>query len=68
MMYFNVLRPIVSDECYYYFVETDGKLVYEGFELPNELDNLLITDICGGEDGHGCCLYFECVVTQYFRK
>ena len=65
-MYFNVIRSIISDECYYYF--TDGnKLVYEGFDLPKELDELLITDISGGEDGHGCCLYFNCKVTEMYE-
>ena len=43
------------------------KVLYQGFDLPKELDELLILEISGGEDAHGCVLYFECCKTQYFK-
>ena len=67
-MYFNKLRYLISDECYYYFTDGNKKIIYKGYLLPVQLDDLFITDISGGEDEHGCCLYFDCVVTEYYEK
>ena len=66
-MYFNVIRSLISDISYCYFISDNG-MVYEGFDLPKELDELFITDISGGEDEHGCCLYFECVETETYKR
>lgn len=60
MIYFNVLRSLVEDEGYYVFYNCDEEILYEGFDLPKELDELLILSISGGECGKGQTLYFYC--------
>ncbi len=57
MLYFNVIRNIIATDCYYYF-RRNNEIIYEGYELPGH-NNYLILEISGGEDGHGCCLYFD---------
>ena len=60
MLFFNVIESIVSDEMYYYFVDCDThKCIYEGFELPENARDFLLTSIEGGESEHGCYLWFE---------
>ena len=66
MLYFSVIRNIIADRCYYYFGD-DEEIIYQGYDLPKELDELLILDIDGGEDAHGNVLYFSVSKTQYFK-
>lgn len=58
MIFFSVIKNLVSDEMYYYFTN-NGKIIYEGFELPENANDFLITWIEGGECGHGPYLAFE---------
>ena len=58
MLYFNVIRNIIDDDLYYYF-SRDGKIIYQGYKLPADANDYLVLEISGGEDEHGCCLYFE---------
>lgn len=67
MMYFNVIRKLISEECYYIF--RDGnEIIYKGYDLPSNLDDLLILEISGGEEGQGPTLYFDCCKTQYYKE
>lgn len=59
MVYLNVIRNIIDTELYYYF-SRNGEIIYQGYELPDSNDYLII-EISGGEDAHGCCLYFDVV-------
>lgn len=58
---------MISEQCYYYFVD-NSRIVFEGYELPDILDELLIYEIEGGEDSHGCYLRFACSTTQYYDR
>ena len=66
MIYFSVIRDLISNDCYYYF-GCLNETIYEGWDLPKKLDELIITEISGGEDAHGPCLYFDCIRTQYYK-
>lgn len=59
MICFNVLRPLISEDCYYIFTHND-KIFYEGFKLPKKLDDCIIIEIGGGKDVQGEQLYFTC--------
>ena len=44
-----------------YNVFKNGSMIlYEGYELPEWLNELYIVDIGGTENEHGECLFFEC--------
>lgn len=59
-MFFNVIRNLIDTDMYYMFTDNE-KVIYRGFDLPEELDDLFITKISGGENEHGEYLAFECV-------
>lgn len=59
-MYFNVIRCLIDTDMYYMFAE-DDKIIYKGFDLPIELNDLFILNISGGENEHGEYLAFDCV-------
>ena len=67
MMYFNVIRKLISEDCYYIFSDDDG-IIYKGYDLPSNLDDLLILEISGGEEGQGQTLYFDCRKNQYYKE
>lgn len=60
-MFFNVLRYLIDTDMYYMFINNE-KVIYRGFDLPEELDDLFVTKISGGESEHGEYLAFDCVI------
>lgn len=58
-MYFNVIRSLISTDNHYIF-KNGSMVLYEGYELPEWLDDLFITEISGTEDSYGEGLIFEC--------
>lgn len=58
-MYFNVIRNLISDDNHYIF-ENGSMVLYEGYELPEWLDDLFIVEISGTEDSYGEGLIFKC--------
>lgn len=57
MVYFNVISSLVSDDCYYFC--RDDKIIYQGYELPENANDYLVYGISGGEDAHGPYLAFD---------
>lgn len=57
-VYFNVISSLVSDDCYYYFC-CDDKIIYQGYELPENANDYLVMGISGGENEHGPYLAFD---------
>ena len=60
MLFFNVIRYLISNNCYYYFTK-DHEIFYEGFELPENANDFLVLEIEGGESEHGPYLAFEVI-------
>ena len=59
-MYFNVIRDLIDEDTHYIFKNGD-MVIYEGYELPEWLNDLMIFKISGTEDSYGEGLIFECI-------